>query len=149
MGFNRLTFFKKKQINNGQQNVTELTILEWKKLFSIKLFHFHKSTGCQDRFHTHSFNSISFLIKGNYVEEILRGDTVVPYNRNRSRFIYIPSNEYHRITRSDGCRTLLITGPWEPEWKELRELGDSRYQEVSCGLGRVDIRSGGVVTLRD
>lgn len=144
-----ITFLKKKMINNGEQDVTEITLLEWKKLFSIKLFHFHKSSGCQDRFHTHSFNSISILLKGNYIEEIIRGGQVLKFDRNRSRVIYIPADEYHRITRSDGCRTLLITGPWQPEWKELRELGSSRYQEVTCGAGRVDIRMGGLVVISD
>lgn len=144
-----VTFLKKKMINNGEQDVTEITLLEWKKLFSIKLFHFHKSSGCQDRFHTHSFNSISLLLKGNYIEEIIKDGKVVQFDRNRSRLIYIPSHEYHRITRSDGCRTLLITGPWEPEWMELRELGGSRYQEVVCGAGRVDLRSGKVIALHE
>lgn len=144
-----IVFWKKKSINNGLQNVTEITVLEWKRLFSIKLFHFHKSEGCQDRFHTHSFNSISLLLTGNYVEEILNDRRVVKLNRNRNRIIYIPSDEYHRITRSDGCRTILITGPWKPYWDELRELGSSRYQHVICGAGRTDVKYGPVVMLDD
>lgn len=144
-----VTFLKKKMIQLGDQAVTEFTILEWKKLFSIKLFHFHKTCGSQDRFHTHAFNAVSFRIHGNYVEEIVKDGQVIKFDRNRSRFIYIPKDEYHRITRSDGCRTILITGPWGPEFKELRSLGHSRYQEVVCGEGRVDVRRGDVVTLRD
>jgi hypothetical protein len=142
-----IVFWKKKDINNGEQNVTELTILEWKKLFSIKLFHFHKTTGDQDRFHTHSFNAVSFLLKGNYIEEVIVGKKVLPLPRNRSKILYIPKGEFHRITKSDGCRTLLITGPWEPEWTELRELGNSKYQEVFCGSGRTDLRVGHIVEL--
>lgn len=144
-----VTFLKKKMIVLGDQAVTEHTILEWKKLFSIKLFHFHKTSGSQDRFHTHAFNAVSFRIHGNYVEEIVKGGIVKRFDRNRSRFIYIPRDEYHRITRSDGCRTLLITGPWGSEFKELRSLGDSQYQMVVCGAGRVDVRSGKIVTLND
>lgn len=146
----QMIFLKKKLINQGDQPITEITLLEWKKLFSIKLFHFHKSTGCQDRYHTHAFGAISVLLKGNYVEEIVQdGGKVVRLDRNRSRLIYIPKNEYHRITKSDGCRTLLITGPWGSCWKELRELPDSRYQMVVVGDGRVDIRAGKIVTLHD
>jgi hypothetical protein len=134
-----LVLWKKKDINVGDQPVTEITILEWKKLFSIKLFHFHKSEGDQDRFHTHSFNSISILLKGNYVEEIIRQGCIHKLNRNRCRVLYIPEHEYHRITKSDGCRTLLITGPWSKYWNELRDVGNDQYQHVMCGSGRVDI----------
>lgn len=144
-----IVLWKKKSINNGEQDVTEITVLEWKKLFSIKLFHFHKTNGSQDRFHTHSFNSVSFLLKGNYVEEVVVDGFVKPLPRNRSKIIYIPKGEFHRITKSDGCKTLLITGPWEPEWVELRELGDSQYQEVFCGAGRTDLRVGKIVQLED
>lgn len=144
-----IVFWKKKAINLGDQNVTEITVLEWKKLFSIKLFHFHKTTGNQDRFHTHSFSSVSLLLKGNYIEEVVVKGVITPLPRNRSRLIYIPKGEFHRITKSDGCRTLLITGPWEPEWVELRELGDSHYQEVFCGAGRTDLRVGRIIQLED
>lgn len=44
---------------------------------------------------------------------------------------------------------ILITGPWDKYWKELRELGDSNYQEVTQGAGRVDISVGPVFTLID
>lgn len=144
-----MVFWKRKAINNGDQNVTELTVLEWKPLFSIKLFHFHESTGCQDRFHTHSFNSISLLLKGNYIEEKIIDQKIIPMDRNRSRLIYIPNGEYHRITKSNGCWTLLITGPWKSYWKELMELGNDRYQMVVMGEGRVPIRAGKIVTLKD
>ena len=144
-----IIFFFFKAIQLGEQNVSEITILEWKKLFSIKLFYFHKTSGKQDRFHTHSFNAVSFRLSGNYIEELVVDGKVVPLNRNRSRFIYIPKNEYHRITKSEGCRTILITGPWDKYWKELRELGSSRYQEVTQGSGRVDISFGPVITLID
>lgn len=145
-----MVFWKRKTINLGEQSVTELTILEWKKLFSIKLFNFHSTSGKQDRFHTHAFNAISILISGDYIEEIITPDgDVRELNRSRNRIIYIPANEYHRITRSNGCRTLLITGPWGDEFKELRKVDEvvlpDRYTawlEYICGKGRVDLRMG-------
>lgn len=145
----KVVFWKKKTINNGEQFVTELTVLEWKELFSIKLFNFHKTNGKQDRFHTHSFNAVSLLLTGNYIEEVVENFKVLAKPRNRSKLLYIPKGEYHRITKSDGCRTLLITGPWEPEWVELRELGNSHYQEVFCGAGRTDLRTGNTIKLED
>lgn len=118
-----MVFMKRKTINLGEQSVTELTILEWKKLFSIKLFNFHPTDGKQDRFHTHAFGSVSILLHGDYTEEIIDNQyRVIPLKRSRKRFLYIAADQYHRITRSSGCRTILITGPWGSEFKELRKL---------------------------
>lgn len=144
----KIVFNKKKTILLGEQLVSEHTLLEWKPLFSIKLFNFHRTDGSQDRFHTHAFNAISFLLKGNYIEEVIEDGRVVRLNRNRSRVLFIPADQYHRITRSAGCRTLLITGPWGAEFKELRSVDGYQFQEVTLGEGRVDIRKGDIVTLR-
>ncbi|UAV84670.1 hypothetical protein PHB09_175 [Pseudomonas phage PHB09] len=144
-----IVFWKRKDILLGDQDVSELTILEWKKLFSLKLFHFHKTEGGQDRFHTHAFNAVSLLLKGNYTEELVVDGVITPLPRNRSRVIYIPSGQYHRITKSSGCYTLLLTGPWGKEFKELRSLGGTHYQEVFCGAGRTDLRTGVKVKLEE
>lgn len=141
-----MVFWKRKQINLGEQAVTELTILEWKRFFSIKLFDFHPTTGKQDRFHTHAFNALSILLSGDYTEEVVKyGTAVHQLKRSRKRFLYIPANEYHRITKSNGCRTLLITGPWGNAFRELRYLcdssrvGDTWWSEHICGPQRKDI----------
>lgn len=144
-----MTFWKRKSINLGEQNVTELTVLEWKRFFSIKLFHFHPTSGKQDRFHTHAFNAVSILLSGDYIEEVIEWRQIVSLKRSRKRFLFIPANQYHRITKSsgpNGCRTLLITGPWGKEFKELRHLVDSVvipfgswWTEHICGPQRVDI----------
>lgn len=143
-----IVFMKRKRIDLGDQSVTELTILEWKRFGSIKLFHFHKTDGSQDRFHTHAFNAVSILLHGDYTEEVLAGRKILQFARSRRRFLFIPKDSYHRITKSNGCRTLLITGPWGKEFKELREMGNNLYQEVVCGDRRADLRIGETITLR-
>lgn len=139
-----ITFWKRKDITLGEQSVSELTILEWKKYFSIKLFHFKSTDGVQDRFHTHAFNSLSILLHGDYIEEVIDGGSwkVNKLKRSRKRFLYIPANEFHRITRSNGCRTLLITGPWGDQFKELRHFDAEVWREHHCGLHRKDLRVG-------
>lgn len=139
-----MTFWKRKSINLGEQNVTELTVLEWKRFFSIKLFHFHPTEGKQDRFHTHAFNAVSILLSGDYVEELVTEKRqIVALKRSRKRFLFIPAHQYHRITKSNGCRTLLITGPWGDEFKEMRVTvtqGVKSVEEWLCGPQRKDIR---------
>lgn len=141
MKFLGIVFLKWKTIALGDQVVTEYTLLEYKKLFSLKLFNFHRTNGLQDRFHTHAFNAISILLCGNYTEELIVDDKIVKRQRNHRRFLFIPKDTYHRITRSHGCWTILITGPWGENFKELRDRGDY-YQEVTCGPGRVDVSFG-------
>lgn len=148
-----MVIWKRKDITLGEQVVSELTILEWKRLFSIKMFHFHKTDGKQDRFHTHAFNAVSVLLSGDYIEEVVDDlDNIVPLKRSRKRFLFIPTNQYHRITKSEGCRTLLITGPWGDTFKELRILHKGRgaygqtplslWQIWNCGKHRVDLGKG-------
>lgn len=146
-----MVFWKRKRIDLGEQSVTELTILEWKRFFSIKLFNFHPTDGKQDRFHTHAFNAVSILLSGDYVEEVIEKRQIVSLKRSRKRFLFIPANQYHRITKSNGCRTLLITGPWGNEFKELTKLpwvkdGDI-YQETICGPQRKIIAYGDTIRL--
>ena len=103
----------------GDQHVSQFIVFESKYLFSIIFFYFHKSSGCQDRFHTHAFNALSFRVFGNYIEEfIVDNYEIVSKPRDRSRLLYIPKNSFHRITKSDGCLTILLSGRWEKTWKE-------------------------------
>lgn len=139
----KIVIFKKKKINLGEQPVTEWTLLEYKKWFSIKLFHFHKTEGYQDRFHTHAFNAYSFLLKGDYIEEIIENGHILKVARSRERMLFIPRDSYHRITKSNGCWTLLFTGPWGNEFKELRgevTQGETTWCEWVCGPQRKDLR---------
>lgn len=108
---------KGKTITLGTLSVDEMTILEWKPLFSLKTFYFHKGEA-QEIFHTHSFSAISFLLYGNYIERFWNNGYVSQAPRNRSRFIWIPKDRFHQITQSVGCRTIMLTGPWGDTYRE-------------------------------
>jgi hypothetical protein len=109
----------------GDQPVSQFVIFEWKYLFSIIIFYFHKSNGCQDRFHTHAFNAISFKFFGEYTEYILLSESADDYiTKKRTQFFkYFPRNSYHKIGNSNGCMTLLLSGRWKKEWKEYTDDG--------------------------
>lgn len=144
----RVILFKKKDIKLGEQLVSELTILEYKKWFSLKLFYFHKTEGAQDRFHTHAFNAYSFLIKGDYIEEVIEDNKIKKIKRSRKKLLFIPKDTYHRITKSEGCYTVLLTGRWGSRFKELRETSTKgKYLEVLCGDKRKDIKELGTKIL--
>lgn len=103
----------------GEQYVTQFILFECKYLFSIIFFYFHKSDSCQDRYHTHAFNAYSIRIFGDYVEEIFIDGVVNYLKRSRKRILYIPRDNFHRITKSNGCLTLLLAGRWKDSWQEL------------------------------
>ena len=109
----------------GDQPVSQFVIFEWKYLFSIIIFYFHKSNGSQDRFHTHAFNAISFKFFGEYTEYILLSESPNDYiSKRRTQFFrYFPRNSYHKIGNSNGCMTLLLSGRWKNEWKEFTDEG--------------------------
>jgi len=114
----KIIILKKKDIKLGTLIVNEITILEWKPLFSLKTFYFNEGNA-QEIYHTHSFSAYSFLIYGNYIESFYdfdKGFWEEP--RNRSTVIYIPKDRFHQITKSEGCRTIMITGPWGDTYKE-------------------------------
>lgn len=100
-----MVVWKRKDICLGEQNVSELTILEWKPLFSLKYFHFHKTDGDQDRFHTHAFNAVSVLLSGDYIEEVIEGDLIIPKLRSRKRFLPF-TGQCTASRRSSSCSGL-------------------------------------------
>lgn len=127
---NYFSFLKYNKFVFGEQAVSQFVIFECKYLFSIIFFYFHKSNFKQDRFHTHAFNALSIRIFGDYIEEILLDVPNGLYSkekRSRTRFLYIPRDSFHRITKSDGCLTLLLSGPWKKEWKEYINGQVKRY----------------------
>jgi hypothetical protein len=111
------SFFRYNRFNFGDQPVSQFVILEWKHLFSIIIFYFHRSEGSQDRFHTHAFNALSFKIFGQYTEYVLSSESANDYiEKRRTQFFkYFPRNSYHKIGNSNGCMTLLLSGRWKME----------------------------------
>lgn len=128
------SLFKYNKFEFGEQIVSQFVVFECKWLFSIIIFYFHKSEGSQDRFHTHAFNAISFKLFGSYVEHRLLDDKTGWYSvHKRTQFFkYFPRDSYHRIAKSNGCSTILISGPWKKEWKEYIE-GNGKIQHYNWG----------------
>lgn len=107
----------------GGQVVHQFILFEWKYLFSIIFFYFEKSDSSQDRFHTHAFDALSIKLFGSYEEHILKNEktgSFVKEERN-SIFKWFPKNHFHRIAKSKGCLTILLSGPWETKWKEFKD----------------------------
>lgn len=110
-----------KPISLGTLTTWELTIAEFKPLFSLKIFYFHPGVA-QEIYHNHSFSAYSFRIFGNYYEKFIDPASGKEWelSRSRSRIIYIAPNKFHQITKSDGCMTVMLTGPWGDSYQEYQ-----------------------------
>ncbi len=136
----KIVFLKRKTIRLGTLSVNEVTLLEWKPLFSLKTFYFHKGQA-QEIYHTHSFSAYSFLLYGNYIESFFdptkeEDQQIWALPRNRSRLIFIPKERFHQITESEGCRTIMLTGPWGNSYREYKP---STRELITSTHGRVEI----------
>lgn len=120
MKFKAFSFLKFNKFEFGEQIVSQFVFFECKYLFSIILFYFHKSNGSQDRYHTHAFNAHSFKLFGEYTEYLLEDEVSGKFQTNRrvKTYQYFPRDSYHKIGNSNGCATILFSGPWKETWKE-------------------------------
>ena len=116
--FSLLTLNK---FNFGERPIHQFVVFEYKPIFSLIFFWFHRSSNVQDRFHTHAFNAISVKLFGRYTEHILTDESTGEYTEieRTEIFKYFPRDRYHRIAGSRrGCLTMLLSGPWKKTWKE-------------------------------
>ena len=133
------SFLKYNKFIFGNQVVSQFVIFECKWLFSIIFFYFHKSDSSQDRYHTHAFNALSFKLWGEYTEYLLLNELSGAFKvrRRTNIFQFFPRDSYHKIGNSNGCCTLLLSGPWCNKWKEYNDgevkhytLGRENYGNI-------------------
>ena len=104
-------------------------LIEWKRLFSVVLLKFEPGT--RDAYHTHAFDSMSWLLRGRLLEYHIDGRTVeyqagwLPITTRR--------NTYHKVCSQGTSWALSFRGPWSKTWKEYTPYGG----EATLANGRV------------
>lgn len=88
--------------------------IEWKSLFSICLLRF--SNGSRDAYHSHAFSSISWVLKGKLIEDLMGeqkvyGPSLKPILTSRDTM--------HRVTSVGTTWVLSFRGPWTDTWTEF------------------------------
>ena len=109
-------------------------LIEAKKLFSVALLKFNGYS--REAFHSHAFNSVSWLLKGELIEEHMDEDVVV----------YTPSwkpiitrrNTFHKVSSVGKSYVITFRGPWVPFWKEWLPL-ENRERTLTNGRKEVTI----------
>ena len=128
----RLFYFGK---DGGEEStVWGFWLVEIKSLFSIALLRFEN--GSREAYHTHAFNSVSWVLSGRLEEEI--------HGKGYSQ-LYYPSflpvftkrDTFHKVSSRGRSWVLTFRGPWAKTWKEYLPA-ESRYRTLASG--RVEVR---------
>lgn len=117
-------------------------LIELKGLFSIALLHF--KDGSREAYHSHAFNAISWILRGEFVEHRLFGTMLgMPMARRR---VYRPSrrpkvtlrNNMHKVISRGETWVLTLRGPWTDTWREFK---NGKYITLTHGRKVVSVES--------
>lgn len=119
--------------DGGPESHVHGWFFEIKHLFTVALLRFEQ--GSREAFHSHAFNSVSFVLKGALIEQHLHGQFVdthtpglVPVVTRRSTF--------HKVTSYGRTWVLTFRGPWARTWQEYIPATD---EVVTLTNGRVEV----------
>jgi hypothetical protein len=109
-----LKLFYKSKDGGPDSTVWGYWLIEWKPMFSIAFLRFED--GSREAYHNHAFNSISWVLKGRLIEDLLDGGANV-YTPSLKP-IYTYWDRFHRVFSSGRTWVLTFRGPWAETWKE-------------------------------
>ena len=89
-------------------------LIELKALFSIVVLKFVGAS--RECYHTHAFNAISWLIKGELTEHFLDGTTKV--YKPSFKPIITKREPHHKVSSTGTSYALSFRGPWLNTWGE-------------------------------
>lgn len=92
-------------------------LIEAKRLFSVALLRFEH--GSREAYHTHAFNSVSWVLRGELHEtELNAGRTQPRVYRASWRPVLTRRRTFHRVESVGRTWVLTLRGPWAPTWYE-------------------------------
>lgn len=115
-----MKFLSKSKDGGAESTVTAYWLIELKWLFSIALLRFDHGT--RDAYHSHAFNSISFLLNGRLREELIDGQII--YHQSGLRPILTRRTTTHKVFGlTPRSWVLTFRGPWVSRWYEVLPQG--------------------------
>lgn len=89
-------------------------LLRWKTVCTIALLRFED--GSRDAYHSHAFDSVSWLLRGMLVENHIDG--AIQWHRPSLRPIVTTRETFHMVRSAGTSWVLTFRGPWARTWKE-------------------------------
>lgn len=113
-----------------ESTVRGFWLIEAKSLFSIALLRF--SNGSRDNFHSHAFDSLSWVLTGSLAEQMIWAEKARLY---RPRWLPIVTEKwtFHKVISKGTSWVFTIRGPWKSTWEEY-DVATGDY--VTLGHGR-------------
>lgn len=134
-----MKFFEIAKDGGPESHVWGYWLVEIKSLFSIVLLRFED--GSRDAYHSHAFNSISWVLRGYLAERFFRSNqyTGIPYpDVNIYRPSFSPVLTYrttnHKVVSYGRTWVLSFRGPWSKIWKET-----VAGREITLTSGRKEV----------
>lgn len=115
-------FFKAKD-GGKDSTVTGYWLIESKSLFSIVLLRFDGFS--RDAFHTHAFNSISWLLYGGLEEKFKSNYKRLNWHSPSILPIITKKDDFHKVNSSDTSWVISFRGRWDKTWKEHTEQNNT------------------------
>ena len=120
-----MKFFSRSKDGGPDSTVTAYWLFEIKSLFSIALLRFED--GSRDEYHSHAFNSVSWLLSGGLSEQHRNQYLGVECHYPGIRPIITKRSTFHRVWSGGRSWVLTFRGPWSKTWREY----DPRTREFS------------------
>ena len=129
----RFSLMDYRKDGGSESKVTGLFIIAIKALFSIVLLRFDGAS--REAFHTHAFHCLSWVIKGELVEEMRDGRK---YVHKPSWLPFLTSRkDFHKVDSTvPQSWVLSIRGPWANRWMEHLPL---EGRDRTLTHGRVEV----------
>lgn len=131
-----MKLFSRSKDGGPKSRVWGYFLAEIKSLFSIAILHF--KDGSREAYHSHAFNSISWVLWGKLTESVINEEQTQGYSK-----VYTPSlfpiitkrSTLHRVTSRKNTWVITFRGPWSRTWKEIDETGEL----ITLTHGRVKV----------
>lgn len=132
-----MKFLRKAKDGGPYSTVTGYWLFEIKSLFSIALLRF--DNGSRESYHSHAFNSWSWVLRGCLREEHLSdlAPSAVDHHYPGLRPILTRRSTFHRVFSIGQTWVLTFRGPWAKTW---REYNPSTDESTVLGHGRKVVR---------
>lgn len=110
-----MKFLSMSKDGGEESRVWAYWLVELKSLFSIVLLRFER--GSRDAYHSHAFNSVSWVLRGT-LHEILHDGTTHVYQPSLWPICTYRST-LHQVHSEKRSWVLSLRGPWVNHWVEI------------------------------
>jgi hypothetical protein len=123
-----MKLFAKSKDGGPESKVWGYWLLEAKSWLSIVVLRFDEGT--RDAFHSHAFNSVSWVLWGELTEEHHPDTNPDPWDRfevHRPSLLPVLTfrDTTHKVKSTGTTWVLSFRGPWADKWKEITNKGVS------------------------